>query len=289
MTDLFDTGAPFTTVAAHRSAISSAHAPVDGAPVSEHAAVAAVVQAIRTQRPPAPRYGADLWELAPVLTLIESWGSNDTMALDLLARKLAFLLACADQNRASDSARIAFSSVTVTAAGATFLVMGPKEQTAARPNRRDSVDRIADPARCPARCMAAYIARTADARAQAGNAAADRLFLTTVPPFHAATAQTIANWNLRTMAEAGVDTTRFKAHSIRAVATTTAIRAGASKAQAADGKWASIATMDRHYNRAPAAPARGAAPRRGMTAKILRQAPMTTRSASAAGASAPPS
>ena len=259
--------------------------------MGEHPSVSAIMQAVRSQRPPAPRYG-DLWDLAPVLALIESWGPNDEMPLDKLARKLAMLLACADQNRSSDSARIAYSSINISARGATFLVVGPKERTAARPNRTDTIDRIADPARCPTRCMEAYIARSADNRFLAGAKANDRLFLTTVPPFHAATAQTISKWNLRTMDEAGIDTRRFKAHSIRAVATTAAVAGGATKAQAAAGKWTSIATMDRHYNRATVT-ATAPAPRKGLTAKILRQAPMTTRrSASAglaAGSTAPPS
>ena len=86
------------------------------------------------------------------------------------------------------------------------------------------------------------------------------------------------------MAEAGIDTTKFKAHSIRAAATTAAITAGASKDQAAHGKWRSTGTMDRFYNRARGKSAAQATKavdaRKGVTGRIL-AAKATTRAAAA--------
>ena len=283
LAEAFDDGAPYTTLAALRSAIASAHDRVDGQSVGEHALVAAVLHGVRDARPPAPKYD-EVWDPDPVLLTIDSWGPNETMPMDRLTRKLAMLLALADQGRSSDLARISTASVQTDRAGASFLVVGPKERTYTRPNRRDHVDRLADPARDPVRCLEAYLARSAEARAAPGAAEADRLFLTTVAPVHPATSQTVAKWNLRTMAEAGIDTTKFKAHSIRAAATTAAITAGASKDQAAHGKWRSTGTMDRFYNRARGKSAAQATKavdaRKGVTGRIL-AAKATTRAAAA--------
>ena len=282
LAEVFEGGAPYTTLAALRSAIASAHDRVEGQSVGEHPLVAAVLHGARDARPPTPKYD-DVWDPDPVLRTIDSWGSNETMPMDRLTRKLAMLLALADQGRSSDLARISVASVAWDRTGATFTVVGPKERSYSRPNRRDHVDRLADPARDPVRCLECYISRSAEARATPAAAAADRLFLTTVPPYHPATSQTLAKWNLRTMAEAGIDTTKFKAHSIRAAATTAAINAGATKGQAAHGKWRSTSTMDRFYNRAkpPAAPAPvKATPRSGVTGRIL-GARVTTRASAA--------
>ena len=47
----------------------------------------------------------------------------------------------------------------------------------------------------------------------------DELLLTTTPPFKGASAITIARWTKETLTKAGVDTTLFKAHSVRGAST----------------------------------------------------------------------
>jgi site-specific recombinase XerD len=222
LTELFDDGAAFRTLALYRSAIASLHAYVGDIPVSLTQVVTDFFRAIRAERPPRPRYER-LWHLEPVLRLLESWGPNADMPLPRLTKKLTFSLACANQNRASDSAAIAVSSVVIDRHGARFTVVAPKERSSRRYDRSDMVERIEDPARCVVRCMETYLSRTTGFRV----GVPDRLLLTTVPPIHAATPQTIAKWNLACMAAAGIDTMEFKSHSIRAVATTTAVAAGA--------------------------------------------------------------
>jgi hypothetical protein len=280
LTEEFDRGTPYGTLAALRSAIASAHDSVDGQSVGAHPLVLAVLQGARDTRPPAPKY-TTIWDPDPVLRLLDTWGPNETMTIERLSRKLVMLFALASQGRSSDLARIATSSVRVERTRATFTVVHPKERTATRPHRLDHVDRLGDPSRDPVRCLECYLTRSAEARATPTAAAADRLVLTTVAPAHPATAQTIAKWNLRTMAEAGIDTTKYKAHSTRAAATTAAIHAGASKTAAAHGRWRSTATMDRFYNRASgsAGPAPRTSPaRQGFTARILTPH-VTTRAA----------
>jgi len=273
LTELFDDGAAFRTLALYRSAIASLHAYVGDIPVSLTQVVTDFFRAIRAERPPRPRYER-LWHLEPVLRLLESWGPNADMPLPRLTKKLTFLLACANQNRASDSAAIAVSSVVIDRHGARFTVVAPKERSSRRYDRSDMVERIEDPARCVVRCMETYLSRTTGFRV----GVPDRLLLTTVPPIHAATPQTIAKWNLACMAAAGIDTMEFKSHSIRAVATTTAVAAGAPAWQVAHGKWASVRTMNTFYNRAAPTPAQGQSPRAGVTARILRPPHRTTRS-----------
>lgn len=200
-----------------------------------------------------PRY-QDLWDMAPVLRVLQAWGTDEEMPMDKLTRKVAMLLAIAARNRASDSARIATASIRITDTQAVLTVVGPKERSWVRPNRVDTIMRLSgdDGGCCPVHALEVYLTRTAQWR-QASNAG-DYLLLTTVAPHRAATSQAIAKWNLRTMREAGVDTIVYKAHSIRAVATTAAVNAGASLAAAAAGKWRSVQTMQRHYNRAQQKP-----------------------------------
>ena len=131
-------------------------------------------------------------------------------------------------------------------------------------------------ARCPVRCMEAYVRLTNQKlgeqgkcdtpRATTSQNGRDALFLITKAPYTPATSQTISHWRTDVMARAGIDTDVYKSHSYRMASTSKAIDLGVDR-EAVAQRWSSPATMDKHYNRAASAQATSSsskAARRGL-------------------------
>ena len=76
------------------------------------------------------------------------------------------------------------------------------------------------------------------------------VFLTSTKPHSPASSATIARWIKSALTEAGIDTTIFKAHSVRGASTSAAAEAGISIPEileAAD--WSNQSTFERFYYR----------------------------------------
>ena len=74
------------------------------------------------------------------------------------------------------------------------------------------------------------------------------VFLTSIKPYGPATSATVARWIKTVLSKAGIDTSIFKAHSVRGAATSTAAEAGVSIPEileAAD--WSSQSTFECFY------------------------------------------
>jgi hypothetical protein len=103
---------------------------------------------------------------------------------------------------------------------------------------------------CPMTTLQTYCRRTAEWRSKELTGTQSHLFLTTTRPHTPASSATIARWIKSGLAQAGVDTSIFKAHSVRGAATTSAAEAGISVPEileAAD--WSSSSTFERYYYR----------------------------------------
>ena len=99
---------------------------------------------------------------------------------------------------------------------------------------------------CPASVLELYNQRTAQHRVEESK----EFFITSVKTHRPATSATIARWIKTALSKAGVDTTIFKAHSVRGAATSAAAEAGVSIPEileAAD--WSNRSTFERFYYR----------------------------------------
>lgn len=247
---MFKEGVASSSLNVYRSAISSGHAHVEGAPVGQHRLVSELLAGAAEQRPSLPKY-AESWDTDQVTHWIRAnWPDNQQLSLVDLTSKLAMLLALATQARSSDLASISFRSVSFASTDTMqFTVIQPKERAGANQSRKEHVAALGpgEPL-CPVACTQRYLEVTTPLRTPAIRQA-DRLLLITKRPHSPATAQTIANWNKSTMDRAGVDTEVYTAHSIRMASTSKALDAGVDSAVVASSKWASQATMNKHYNR----------------------------------------
>ena len=85
-------------------------------------------------------------------------------------------------------------------------------------------------------CLRSYEARTAEWRKDKQGPSGSRpLFLSYVQPHGPVTSQRIAHWVKLLLGEAGVDTTKFSAHSVRGASTTAAREKGGDLGRSAPG------------------------------------------------------
>ena len=104
---------------------------------------------------------------------------------------------------------------------------------------------MANPLLCPVTALRAYEHRTQKFRREEG---LNPVFLTTIKPHNVASSSTIARWLRNVLEKAGIDTSIFKAHSVRGAAVTAASNAGVTTGDilnAAD--WSSPSVFQRFY------------------------------------------
>ena len=224
-------------------AISSVHDRVDGVSVGQHPLVARILKGAFNERPPQPRY-SQTWDVNTVTAYLDSLGDNANLDLPDLTMKL---LALTRPTRSSDLTSLDLQFRRYSPEG---VVLKPtKLAKQSRPEKE-----IADiffpifPHNlrlCPVHTLRAYEAATKSIR----NANKEsKLLIATIKPHKAVTSSTIARWLRTIMGKAGVDTTIFKAHSVRSASVSTAANAGVTTAdilKAAD--WSNQSVFQRFY------------------------------------------
>ena len=212
--------------------------------------VSRMLRGVFNSRPPQPCYKST-WKVSTVL----DWISSETMSnksLLFLSMKLTTLLALFRLCWSADLAGFQLSSLKFTPEGATFMVSHLAKQN--RPGQsliEFFFPSLPDnPILCPVSTLQEYILRTKQFIEGKNDNHKDRLFITTTGGHSPATSATIARWIKSALTKAGVDTSIFKAHSVRGAITTAAALAGISITEILEaGDWSSQSFFERFYYR----------------------------------------
>lgn len=200
-------GRAYRSVNNFRSAISAGHSQLDGKPIGMHPVVCKLLKGIRVTIPPKPKYSS-LWDVSKVLDLFNKWPHNDKLTRKQLSSKLAMLLCLSACRRSSDAKALDLAGRVFTPQGVSFNIT----------SRTKTMSRCVDyhafpnnPKLCVVQCLKAYEECTRSFR----TADVAQLLIALQKPHKPVTAATIARWLKDVMREAGIDTQRFGAHSIR--------------------------------------------------------------------------
>ena len=249
----FRDGKQYRSLNCYRSAISSAHLPIEGFPVGKHPLVCRLLKGVYNLPPPFPRYDCT-WEVTKVTSLLQALGDNKQMTLKDLTQKLAMLLALVLAHRSSGLARLTLQGRKFTPEGVVLATKGVAKHT--RPGREESLQPVTIPAfqedksLCPVECLKAYITATSQFRATEKS---QQVFLSYQAPHKPVQSCTIARWIKQILKASGLNTEVFSAHSTRGAASTAAAMAGMSVQQImARAGWSSMDTFCQHYYRPPA-------------------------------------
>lgn len=248
LTDLFHKGLEYRTINVYRSALSAYHNQIEGTPVGQLKEVCTLMAGIDNLRPPTPKYSV-IWEVDSVLKCIKNWGEeDDKLSNKDLSLKTAMLLALAKIKRCSD---LQILDTRYMALGEDKVVF----RLAEKPKNFRTKGTIPPPIEyksiggslCPVRTIKSYVVRTTPWREKNK---ATRFFLSYINPHEPITSSSLGRWLKTVLAKAGVNVSKFTAHSTRSASSAKAKAMGASVSEIMScGNWKNTSTWETFYNK----------------------------------------
>ena len=207
-----------------------------------------MLKGVFNERPPRPKYES-VWKVDQVLTMFREDGGSASLSLQDLTIKTAMLLVLTRPCRGADLAALDLSNRSYVPEGVVFQSGHLSKQS--RPSHHGTSFFFPsfeeDKRLCPVETLKVYEQRTALFRDSSGE---DRVFRSFIGKHGPVTSSTIARWLKTCLQKAGIDTTKFTAHSTRAAAATKAAMSGLTVDEimkAAD--WSSEGVFQKFYYR----------------------------------------
>ena len=199
------------------------------------------------ERPPQPRYSAT-WDVSKVTAYLESLGENAVMSLQNLTFKTVMLLALTRPSRSMDLVNLDLRFRQFSPEGVTFQSAKlAKQSRQNKPLKEFFFPKFTENVKlCPVQTLQAYENCTASKRCSNSK----QLFIAVIRPYKPVSSSTIARWLKTVLSSAGIDTSVFKAHSVRGAATSAASDAGVTTndiLNAAD--WSNQSVFQKFYYR----------------------------------------
>lgn len=220
LSDCFNNGSNYGTLNSHRSAIAfiSTHK-IDSDKINRF------FKGVYRLKPIFPKY-IGTWDPNIVLNYYAALPNDHIMNLEHLTRKLVILLALSTGQRLQTLSMIKLDNIQKL--NDRILIKITDIIKTSGIGRSQPILNlpffISNPKICPAATLLSYIELTSCHRSPQNNA----LLLTFKKPFRPASTQTLGRWIKKTLAECGVDTSIFTAHSTRHASTSAAYRSGIS-------------------------------------------------------------
>ena len=195
-------------------------------------------------RPPQPKYCA-IWDVNMVLTWLSAMRTDTLM---FLSQKLSTLLMVLSGNRVNMLSNMKLTQMVASTEEVTFTFDVPLKHS--REGTTGDIMRFRaypDKSLCPVKAIDDYITVR-------GPLCGDpHLFITTKPrngAHNAAHHDTLARWIKEVLGAAGVDTSRYAAHSCRAASTSAAALAGVSLTTIIkSASWSNVTTFRTYYKK----------------------------------------
>ena len=244
--DLFETGLSYSSINTARSALSTIVTFPNGESLGKHPLISRFLRGVFVMRPSFPRYQS-IWDASVVLRSFDSMESNSQLSLRHLSYKAVTLLALLTAQRVQTLHVLMLDDIVLTDTECHIAVRRLLKQT--RPGRH--LSEIVLPAFpsnknvCVVEVLHEYVARTSPLRGTA-----QTMFISYRKPHKAVSRDTLSRWIKHTLSNAGVDQSVFKAHSVRAAATSAASTCGVPlQTILATAGWSGSSTFARFYNK----------------------------------------
>ena len=199
---------------------------MDGHVVAQHPYVVSLLKGILNKRPPNPRY-SQTWDVSTMKLHLAKMGENSKLSLKHLSLKIATIFAITCPRRVSSFAPLDLNHYRLSPEGiinSNSLMQTkttrPDEPVAAIFSAVPEDTRLCS----PVACFNQYIKATTNLRPTMDNEPRN-LFISYIKPHRPVSPATIARWIRELLAEAGIDISIFKAHSVCGASTTAAANA----------------------------------------------------------------
>ena len=246
----FNLGRAYRTLNVYRSAISSTHPKIDSVRVGEHPLVVQLLKGAYNLRPPLPRYSST-WDVSLVVSFIDGLGVNESLSLKDLSQKLGFLLALTAMERVSEVVSHDLRYRRFHPEGVTFALPDLTKKSRAGKDLKTSFHASFEenPNLCVVKCLKAYEHRTSEFR-PLDPSKPNKLLLSYIRPHKPISGASLSRWLKDIISRAGIDTSIFKAHSVRGASASAAYERGASLRDILDlADWSTDSTFRRFYYR----------------------------------------
>lgn len=231
-----------------RSAISTLMDLLKGEPLGQHHLVRRFMKGVFHQRPSIPKHKA-IWDPDILLKYLDK-DSNSLTLLDF-SRKIATLLTLLSGNRVITIASLYLTDVHFEHNKIVIIpsVLGKTSKPGKAPCSLEFRSFADKPNLCMVSQLKLYLKKTTEKRTD--NANTYRLLLTTTPPYHNATRNTVANWIRHCLNQAGIcnDKAIYTPHSLRSASTSKASTVMPVDDILKAAGWSSASTFYRFYKR----------------------------------------
>ena len=249
--ELFTKRLEFGTIAGYRSAISAYHKPIDGVRVGQHPLVSCLMKGVSNERPPLPRYRY-IWNVETVLQKLRELPNNTELDRKTLTHKTAALLGLCAPNRGNELHALDEKFMSKMEGLETYYKCAfhgrVKHSRVGKQNPTVSFYQFSsDPKLCPVACIDEYIRRTKLDRSENKTT---QLWLATKKPFNPVTKSTVTKWVLKILKLSGIDTNKFKGHSVRSASTSNVANKGLELADILSmGNWSGESVWQKYYHK----------------------------------------
>lgn len=246
LTELFQSGIGYSCLNTARSALSAVIVFPDNTPAGSHPLVVRFMKGVFERRPSLPKYKST-WDVNVVLESLRKFEHVKKLSLKELSWKLTTLLMLLSGQRIQTIHLLDIRYMTLTESSCSFSISKPVKQTRPGTHVHDLVFQayFKDPGLCIVECLQEYVIRTKPLRGEE-----TQLLISFVKPHKAVSKDTIGRWVKCVLANAGIDTNQFGAHSTRSASTSAAKRSGLDMTtiMRAAG-WSNASTFARFYNK----------------------------------------
>ena len=247
LSNLYHQGLEYRTINVYRSAISAYHSQVNNIPIGQTKEVCTLLSGIDNLRPPTPKYNV-IWEVETVVSCLRNLGDDRSLSDKDLTLKTAMLMALTAIKRCSDLHILDKRFMAVGKDKIVFKILGKPKNFRGKGKLPDPVTYWASGSElCPVSTINAYIERTTPWREENPET---QFFLSYKKPHQAITSSTIGRWLKTVLANVGVDTSKFTAHSVRAASSSKYKTLGASVSEIMNcGNWNSSSVWQSFYHK----------------------------------------
>lgn len=217
---LYNNGSGYSVVNSAKSALSGILYNFDGVSLGKHPLVVKFMKGISRLRPPAVRYDVR-WDPEILLSYFEKLPEDTELNLSQISYKLCSLLTLVTAQRVQTMKSIMLENIIM--GDPVQIVLNSRLKTTNIHNRNPVLVLpvfLQRPKLCVVSCLRRYLEITKDIRKS------EQLFVTINRPHDSASTKTISRWLVNTLELAGVDISKYTAHSFRMTGSSQALQNG---------------------------------------------------------------
>ena len=219
--------------------------------IGSHPLIVRLLKGIYLLRPPTPRYSST-WDVSKVTDYLKTLAPLNELSLKSLTLKTVMLCALASAQREQTLCALDLNCMEESGNSISFRVTERLKTSRPGKSLEVSFSSSDDGLICPVAALKEYISRTAALRVSDNGMFVSKLFLSFIKPYNPISTATVARWIKSVLQSAGIDTSVFKAHSVRGAATTHAYITGVPISEILKmADWSSERTLRKHYLRVP--------------------------------------